>query len=111
MKWTLFAGLNSVTFEGSVSTPASSVFDAYADKVEIVWHYDGATEAWTRYVPGISDPMVSTLTTLLPGKIYSVKVKAGTEPFELTYSAGINKWLLLVGGLVGLGVILVAAKE
>lgn len=70
----------------SLASPLDvTFFDSYADKIDIIWHWDNLGQVWQRYVPGIHDPLISTLTQLTPGEIYYVHVKDGVAGFVIEF--------------------------
>lgn len=83
--WILSAGLNAVLYTYNAPLSAAAVFEKYADKIEVVWNFDSLTGMWSRYLPGLGDPKISTLTTLSLGNVYFIKVKDSKATFELHY--------------------------
>lgn len=79
----------------------TSFFDAYKNKIEIIWHLQEDTGVWTRCVPGISDPQFSTLLSLEPNETYYVKIKDGVPGFVISFpeSPAESKTWFLIGVL------------
>ncbi len=75
----LVAGWNLISLpETPTSSAIGDVLAGIIGDVEIVWYYDGATDTWSRYIPGGPPP---TLTEMTEGKAYWIEM---TNPNTLT---------------------------
>jgi hypothetical protein len=61
---------------GVTSVAPATGLASVADNLERLWHYDNATQAWTFYDPRPEFAAANTVTELVNGTIYWIKVDA-----------------------------------